>query len=60
MKSTTLNIQGKKFTEAARALSCDEDEGKFNAALGKVAKHKPRVSETAKSAALRKKGDDNA
>ena len=33
--------QGKKFEAAARTLGCDEDEEKFNAALGKVARHKP-------------------
>jgi hypothetical protein len=35
------NPQPDRFVEAARALGCDEDEAKFNAALGKVARHKP-------------------
>lgn len=30
-----------KFRETARALETDEDEGKFDAALRKVAAHKP-------------------
>jgi hypothetical protein len=38
--------QGKRFVEAARALGCDEDEAKFNAALGKVARHKATPSPT--------------
>lgn len=29
------------FTEAARALECDEDEEHFNEALGKIARQKP-------------------
>jgi hypothetical protein len=33
--------QSKRFVEAARELGCEEDEAKFNAALGKVARHKP-------------------
>jgi hypothetical protein len=40
-KSTDEKKQSAKFVEAARALGCDEDEEKFNAALGKVARHKP-------------------
>jgi hypothetical protein len=34
--------QSRAFIEAARALGCEEDEAKFNAALGKVARHKPQ------------------
>jgi hypothetical protein len=30
-----------RFTEAARALECDEDEARFNAALGKIARQRP-------------------
>jgi hypothetical protein len=30
-----------KFVEAARALECDESEERFDAALKKVAAHKP-------------------
>ncbi len=33
--------QHERFIEAARALGCDEDEARFNAALGKVARQKP-------------------
>jgi hypothetical protein len=35
--------QHEKFIEAARELSCEVDEEKFNAALGKVARHKPKA-----------------
>ena len=42
-KSADGKKQSAKFVEAARALRCDEDEAKFNAALGKVARHKPNV-----------------
>jgi hypothetical protein len=30
-----------RFRAAAADLGCDTDEAKFNAALGKVARHKP-------------------
>jgi hypothetical protein len=30
-----------RFVETARALGCDEDKDKFEAALGKIARHKP-------------------
>ncbi len=40
-KNVEPDDQGKMFIDAARALGCDEDETKFNAALGKVARHKP-------------------
>jgi hypothetical protein len=33
--------QGRRFVEAARALGCDESEERFDAALKKVAAHKP-------------------
>jgi hypothetical protein len=33
--------QVKRFRKAARALGCDENEGRFQEALRKVAKHKP-------------------
>jgi hypothetical protein len=39
-KSTNDKKQSAKFVEAARELGCDTDEAKFNAALGKVARHK--------------------
>ncbi len=33
--------QAERFKAAARELGCDEDESRFNAALGKIVKHKP-------------------
>jgi hypothetical protein len=30
-----------RFLETARALGCDEDKERFEAALGKIARHKP-------------------
>jgi hypothetical protein len=33
--------QGKRFKQAARAAECDEDEGRWNERLKKVAKQKP-------------------
>ena len=39
MKST--DDQGRAFIEAARALEADESEENFNAALAKIARHKP-------------------
>jgi hypothetical protein len=39
--SHATTSQPKLFTEAARALECDEDEAHFNEALGKIAKQKP-------------------
>lgn len=29
------------FERAARAIGCDESEARFNAVLGKIARHKP-------------------
>jgi hypothetical protein len=47
MKSTKQNSQTESFKEAARALQCDESEERFDAALKKVAAHKPpKGSET--------------
>jgi hypothetical protein len=34
--------QVRKFEEAARALDCDQDEGRWNERLAKVAKAKPK------------------
>jgi len=34
-----------KFREAARALGCDESEVTFDAALGKIARHKPKPTD---------------
>jgi hypothetical protein len=39
-----------RFVETARALGCDEDKAKFEAALGKIAAHKP-TKRTQKKAA---------
>ena len=36
-----ISAQGKDFVDAARALECDESEERFDAALKKVAAHKP-------------------
>ncbi len=41
MKQTKRNSQTEKFIEAARALECDESEERFDAALRKIADHKP-------------------
>jgi hypothetical protein len=38
-----LKGQREKFAEAARALGCDEDPARFDEALKKVARHKPRA-----------------
>ncbi len=38
---TALSEQSKQFIDAARALECDESEERFDAALAKVARHKP-------------------
>lgn len=35
------NAQSDKFKEAARALECDDDEGRFKDRLRKLVKHKP-------------------
>ena len=34
--------QSQSFIEAARSLECDESEERFNAALGQIARHKPK------------------
>jgi hypothetical protein len=31
-----------EFVDAARALECDESEERFNEALGKIVRHKPK------------------
>lgn len=53
--------QARKFIDAARELGCDEDESHFEAALKKVARHKPPHD---KSAELKQpkdgKGDDHS
>jgi hypothetical protein len=42
------NEQHKRFVETARALKCDESEERFDAALRKVAAHKPSQGEDQK------------
>lgn len=39
-KGNEDKTQGERFIKAARDLGCDESEATFNAALGKVARHK--------------------
>jgi hypothetical protein len=43
MKKTShsKSAQSDKFKDAARALECDESEERFDAALKKIAAHKP-------------------
>ncbi|MCU0820645.1 MAG: hypothetical protein MUF11_15325 [Beijerinckiaceae bacterium] len=36
------SAQAEAFIEAAHALECDESEKRFNEALGKIARHKPK------------------
>jgi hypothetical protein len=36
--------QNEAFAEAARELGCDESEARFDAALKKVARHKPPIT----------------
>lgn len=40
-KNTHGSAQATKFADAARELGCDESEKAFNAALKRVATHKP-------------------
>ena len=40
-KHQVLDSQASSFIEAARTLGCDEDHAHFDAALKKVARHKP-------------------
>ena len=41
MTKVSIGGQHKRFVEAARALGSDESEANFDAALKKVATHKP-------------------
>lgn len=41
MKTLNPKPHPPKFEDVARELGCDEDEARFNAALGKIARHKP-------------------
>lgn len=42
MQLQVNKTQSDAFIEAARALECDESEQRFNEALGKIARHKPK------------------
>ena len=42
--TTEKTSQIERFKETARALGCDEDKERFEAALGKVAAHKPAIA----------------
>lgn len=37
--------QSQRFKDAARELGADESEERFNAALGKITRHKPKTNE---------------
>ncbi len=50
------NSQAGKFVELARQLGCDESEERFDAALGKVVKHKPPSDDKATKPAAKKPG----
>jgi hypothetical protein len=41
--------QLERFRATARALGCDEDKEKFEAALGTIAAHKPRRNSRVKA-----------
>jgi hypothetical protein len=43
-----------RFIETARALGCDEDKEKFEAALAKIAAHKPHKAEKSKANHVKK------
>ena len=53
----TKNDQVQKFRDTARALECDESEDKFEAALKKVAKAKPKAAEGLKPDELNASND---
>jgi hypothetical protein len=36
--------QHQRFVETARQLECDEDQGRFEKKLGKIAKAKPKAA----------------
>lgn len=48
--------QVKSFVEAARQLGCDESEERFDAALGKIVKHKPLPDDKPTKPAEKKPG----
>jgi len=45
-KRITRDKESKSFVDAARALECDESEERFDAALKKIAAHKPPDKKT--------------
>lgn len=45
MSKLPAKEQHARFIETARALGCDEDKERFEAALGKIATHKPRAED---------------
>lgn len=48
--------QADRFREAARELGCDESEERFDAALGKIVKHKPPPDDKPTKPAAKKPG----
>jgi hypothetical protein len=52
----STSSQFERFVETAHALGCDEDKERFEAALGKIAAHKPKKPSPAgpRSARLKK------
>lgn len=48
--------QSDKFRSAARDLGCDESEERFDAALGKIVKHKPPPDDKPAKPAAKKPG----
>ena len=42
LKNNATSNQYHEFIDAARALECDESEERFNEALGKIERHKPK------------------
>ena len=50
------NQQPDKFKAAARELGCDESEEHFDAALGKIVKHKPPPDDKPTTPAAKKPG----
>lgn len=46
-KASKINsTQSEDFIKVAHELGCDEDESRFDAALGKIARHKPQPAPT--------------
>lgn len=59
-KSETLPEASLEFVRVARALECDESEERFNEALGKIARHKPKAANNPASAIEPKGNDDES